>query len=1057
VSIPSNSIEAPEVVWATPDDTLEQVRTRLESPEIEDKWRAHVLVRSDDGRYAAAPVFEIQPIVWQGGPPALQRPLRDLGLFHFQPGVEQDAVDLKEAEQLASQYGGWLVVLRDGQYTGLVEARRRLLRTPKKPNGAFDLFDELLPDSMLAQTELVGATLDTTVAKVAASLKAKRHPENAYIVVEMDDGSVRVIASRDLNDQVEQADGDLWGLPLRQFEPYLRGAETRERGTLSRSQALKLASARSFLVLTDQGKPVGLLTSRGVHRAADYPRAMSYKGLVYDLYNVPQALLSGYPPDVGPQPEPRFVNLCFEEPDQQVVERSQPLVVGHTYNLALNVGRLREDSLVDWGCTPGGPEAIIEPQEHGAHLYVSLFSQDFEIPDPTQVFRLPKEGDADPVRFRVVPLRRSYGADLATMEVCLYYRTYLVQTFQVCVEVAAAGETASNPQPQSAHLAHARTASFPDMETLPPRALSLTITRDSADRYRFTFLVDPDPEDEAAAARAMELSCYVRLTRGDLTHLITKARRQLYNVVRTFDLLQDHDVLTCRKATRALAQVGRQLFLKLFEGHSAQALKDWMETSLPDGSTIQIVDLAGDFVFPWPLIYSAQPWDDDKAIDVTKLWGWRYKLVLLTNTLLDTYRQARTEIATDDPLRVSVGMHERLVGAAEQKAFFADLNAGTGQRILAEILTNRQEMSQALAAADQDLYYFFCHGYTERFVTDIQLDADLMGHFARLAADALDAQSESIHEHLDDLFDVSDSWIRLTRGKIPLAMLKETVPDQFSRHPIVFLNMCESAQVLPSLSDGFVPFFIGRGARAVVGTECSMNTVFADDFARAFLVRFFQGEAVGDILLALRRQTLDQGNPLALAYTLYGDADLRLRESLLPGKGAQNHARKENVSQEQARQEAVDVLWDDDMDGLMLTLAARAQAEDRGLARDELQLWEPREEAFATDLEAGPEWTAKMVALGEKWWAKLEPELHSLLCNKQNAQHGELMNALQMGAKMLAVALAPALVAQVAALPAVAIVVATIAAKKIGEAGLETVCEMWSESLAGKAKAGEGG
>jgi hypothetical protein len=61
-----------------------------------------------------------------------------------------------------------------------------------------------------------------------------------------------------------------------------------------------------------------------------------------------------------------------------------------------------------------------------------------------------------------------------------------------------------------------------------------------------------------------------------------------------------------------------------------------------------------------------------------------------------------------------------------------------------------------------------------------------------------------------------------------------------------------------------------------------MNTVFADDFSRAFLTRFLQGEAVGDILLALRRHYLEQQNPLALAYTLYCDADLRLGEPLLP-------------------------------------------------------------------------------------------------------------------------------------------------------------------------------
>jgi hypothetical protein len=304
-----------------------------------------------------------------------------------------------------------------------------------------------------------------------------------------------------------------------------------------------------------------------------------------------------------------------------------------------------------------------------------------------------------------------------------------------------------------------------------------------------------------------------------------------------------------------------------------------------------------------------------------------------------------------------------------------------------------------------------------------------------------------LREHLDDLFDVSDSWMRLTRGKIPLTMLKEMVPGQFSQRPLVFLNMCESAQVLPSLSDGFVPFFIRRGARGVIGTECSMTTLFADDFARAFLSRLFQGEAVGDTLLSLRRHYLDQGNPLGLAYTLYGDADLRLAQPLLEGMEPVFIEGERRLSEEQARWDAVELLWEDDMDGLMLTLAARLQAEEAGTAQAELHMWDPPEDVFAFELEASAEWTSKMVEFGERWWARLEPELHDLLCNRDNEQHSELMDALLLGARMLAVALAPALVTQVSALPAVAIVVATIAAQIVAETGLDAACEIWTESM----------
>jgi hypothetical protein len=153
------------------------------------------------------------------------------------------------------------------------------------------------------------------------------------------------------------------------------------------------------------------------------------------------------------------------------------------------------------------------------------------------------------------------------------------------------------------------------------------------------------------------------------------------------------------------------------------------------------------------------------------------------------------------------------------------------------------------------------------------------------------------------------------------------------------------------------------------------------------------------------------------------------------------------MSQEDTRFDAVDVLWDDDEDGLMLTLAAREKAAEEGKAGAELKQWDPPEETFAIDEEAGPEFTAMMKTFGEKMWVKLEPKLYEVLC-KPGKEHDEFLGALKEGGKMLAVALAPALVAQLALLPAVAIVIATIAAKKIADAGLEAVCEMWKESMA---------
>jgi hypothetical protein len=90
--------------------------------------------------------------------------------------------------------------------------------------------------------------------------------------------------------------------------------------------------------------------------------------------------------------------------------------------------------------------------------------------------------------------------------------------------------------------------------------------------------------------------------------------------------------------------------------------------------------------------------------------------------------------------------------------------------------------------------------------------------------------------------------------------------------PLVILNMCESAQVTPSLSDSFVDFFLDRGARTVIGTECPMTVEFADTFSESLFRGLLHGHGIGTAMLAARREAFARRNPLGLAYTLFGSA-----------------------------------------------------------------------------------------------------------------------------------------------------------------------------------------
>src|SRR5206468_1062863 len=98
-------------------------------------------------------------------------------------------------------------------------------------------------------------------------------------------------------------------------------------------------------------------------------------------------------------------------------------------------------------------------------------------------------------------------------------------------------------------------------------------------------------------------------------------------------------------------------------------------------------------------------------------------------------------------------------------------------------------------------------------------------------------------------------------------------PD-LSGIPLAILNMCESAQITPLLSESFVDFFLDSGVRSVLGTECIMTVNFAHAFAQELLQRLFAGLTIGQALLETRRVFKDKLNPLGLAYTLFGSATL---------------------------------------------------------------------------------------------------------------------------------------------------------------------------------------
>lgn len=83
--------------------------------------------------------------------------------------------------------------------------------------------------------------------------------------------------------------------------------------------------------------------------------------------------------------------------------------------------------------------------------------------------------------------------------------------------------------------------------------------------------------------------------------------------------------------------------------------------------------------------------------------------------------------------------------------------------------------------------------------------------------------------------------------------------------------------------------------------------------------------------------------------------------------------------------------------------------------------------------------------VGQRWWSKIEKELMKLICDPQNEDMKKITGGKTI--PQVAASLATAAIVSSLAPPAWIIVATSIAAAKIAETGLDSLCEVWRESL----------
>ena len=423
--------------------------------------------------------------------------------------------------------------------------------------------------------------------------------------------------------------------------------------------------------------------------------------------------------------------------------------------------------------------------------------------------------------------------------------------------------------------------------TSKPRLASIRV-RPVGNGFTFDFVF------YSAGGKPVNISVFRNISTNDLNNLLAKVRNfWTHLVVNTYSRKLTVSRSTYDTYLKDLRDLGMQAWSLLFdirtsnqEGAServgqiiAAADEKLAEVASllqsNDDKTIQITyaDENSDFIFPWSILHP--PTAKDEPVDPFRFWGARYRIEQVTNG-------PRKDRIDERPVNILFALDPSFGDAPSQKKMFEEYqNANQSELQISAPISDQKTLANYLIRDPSvHLLYFYCHGYAatrpgmlgadgvqslQRYIEEIRKEANDDSP----TADALEKLMELTSKM------AGESWIYLGNSEVKESDL--TLLKFFAkRRPIVFLNMCQSADLVPSISSGLVRLFLKRDASAVVGTESPMTGVFADAFARRVLDALLSGDNIGTALWKARRHFLNERNPLGLAYTLYGRADANL-------------------------------------------------------------------------------------------------------------------------------------------------------------------------------------
>jgi hypothetical protein len=541
--------------------------------------------------------------------------------------------------------------------------------------------------------------------------------------------------------------------------------------------------------------------------------------------------------EVHSESAPRWINAELED-----CPRDEALSPNKWYTLAVDIDLAQRHDAI--AAVPLQEHALFDEVVDEIVLTVELDSSDFEIFDCTRPIRLGRWGRShNKARFDISP--RHDGPSF--LKATIHKDGNFIQQLELMIDIGGAAGAIV--------LAAAKGRPLTAARILRPRDVGLSISPANGGYDCVVW--------GAVAARA-----HLPLQPGYVESSIEALRRDLMKVVMyqdgagqwPFQAEVEISEVDCSFALETLARAGARLFQQMFFGPGAgvdSRLVGSFIRRMASGSNsnLRIQILAESLPVPWGLLYVGEARLGAK-LDWNSFLGIRH--VIEQIPLQPTLSVCDYVIASDRPqLSVSINLHTgidrqmRASFVADQQAFWESARLSKKRICVTERRTSA-EVLRALSdeKTDDQIVYFYCHAESKGLTDPQGIDASsLVFGDARITLESLNIDAGP--------------------------------GTQLTGNPLVFINACESADMSPTFYDGFVPYFMSKGARGVVGTECKTPALFAVAWAKRFFERFLGGEPLGETFLGLRREFLENHrNPLGLLYAVHCDGDTQISPAL---------------------------------------------------------------------------------------------------------------------------------------------------------------------------------